>query len=90
MKATGKMRGHTVRWQHRRLVRPSRARLAHVDTVRYLIIRIRMRSPVNIVSWGGRRLPEKGGMQRQGQVVVWPDAVATGKARLPTPMWGMR
>jgi branched-chain amino acid transport system substrate-binding protein len=24
------------------------------------------------------------------QVVVWPDAVATGKARLPTPMWSMR
>ena len=49
MKATGKMRGHTVRWQHWRLVRPSKARLAHDDTVRYLIIRIRMISPVNIV-----------------------------------------
>jgi branched-chain amino acid transport system substrate-binding protein len=24
------------------------------------------------------------------KVVVWPDAVATGKARLPTPMWRMR
>ena len=24
------------------------------------------------------------------QVVVWPDEVATGKARLPTPMWSMR
>jgi branched-chain amino acid transport system substrate-binding protein len=24
------------------------------------------------------------------KVVVWPDAVATGKARLPTPMWSMR
>ena len=24
------------------------------------------------------------------KVVVWPDAVANGKARLPTPMWNMR
>ena len=24
------------------------------------------------------------------KVVVWPDAVATGKARLPTPIWSMR
>jgi branched-chain amino acid transport system substrate-binding protein len=24
------------------------------------------------------------------QVVVWPDEVATGKARLPTPMWSTR
>ena len=24
------------------------------------------------------------------KVVVWPDVVATGKARLPTPMWSMR
>jgi branched-chain amino acid transport system substrate-binding protein len=24
------------------------------------------------------------------KVVVWPEAVATGKARLPTPMWSMR
>ena len=24
------------------------------------------------------------------QVVVWPDEVATGKARRPTPMWSMR
>jgi branched-chain amino acid transport system substrate-binding protein len=24
------------------------------------------------------------------QVVVWPDEVATGKARLPTPIWSMR
>jgi branched-chain amino acid transport system substrate-binding protein len=24
------------------------------------------------------------------QVIVWPDGVTTGKARLPTPMWSMR
>ena len=24
------------------------------------------------------------------KVVVWPDAVATGKARFPTPVWSMR
>jgi branched-chain amino acid transport system substrate-binding protein len=24
------------------------------------------------------------------QVVIWPDEVATGKARLPTPMWSTR
>ena len=24
------------------------------------------------------------------KIVVWPDAVATGKARLPTPVWSKR
>jgi branched-chain amino acid transport system substrate-binding protein len=28
--------------------------------------------------------------QNGKKVVVWPEAVATGKARLPTPMWSMR
>jgi hypothetical protein len=28
--------------------------------------------------------------QEGRQIIVWPDEVAAGKARFPTPPWGMR